>query len=444
MGISNFPAALQPIIQQNMLEREFHEGLRSALVFREIADREVFPAKIGETLTKTRAGLKAPTTTDIDPTTLDSNLDNGLTATGWGVEQYVVSVAMTGDTQNLNMVTQNVGIAKQFLRNAMVNGIQAMQSIERRARKAIYGAYLGGNTRVTTALSSPAATVYVDDVRGFLTVIVNGVQTTVSTAHKMVCTLNDNAYNLQSVAVDVSNISTAPNGISGTLTFDGNVLVADAGLNSPVVSAVAPLIIRPNGKLTTADLVKGTDPLLYQDLLTGVGYLRDNGVPGIGEEMATGKGVFNCYLGNSHLLSLFQDQQFQYLYRGNPNDTVQKRAVLEDLLGLSFKPTTEAPQQTLSGTKINRAIICGQGALIESNFAATGYTDAYGENALIDVVDDIAMVTREPLDRFGMNIAQSWYWIGGYAVPSDITANTDIIPTAGNAYFKRAVVVETA
>lgn len=443
MGISNFPAALQPIIQQNFLEREFEEGLRSSLVFREIADRETFQNKVGETITKTRAGLKAPVETDFD-TTQNTNLDNGLSASGWGVEQYTLTLGMLADTIDLNMVTQNVGIAKQFMRNARVNGIQAMQSVERKARKALYGAYLGGNTRVTTALVAPAATIYVDDIRGFLTVISNGVQVPVSTTHKMVCRINGNAYNLQAAVADVSNISTAPGGISGTLTFDGNVIVADAGLNSPVVSSVAPLIIRPNSRATTADLVSGTDLLAYQDLLSAVGYLRDNGVPGIGEEFATGQGVFNCYLDNSHLLGLFKDQQFQYLYRGNPNDDVQKRAVLQDLLGLNFKPTTEAPQQTLSGAKIKRAIICGQGTLVEGDFASTGYSDSYGEQALVDVVDGIAMVTREPLDRLAQIIAQSWYWIGGFAVPTDITANSTIIPTAGNSYFKRAVVVETA
>jgi len=154
--------------------------------------------------------------------------------------------------------------------------------------------------------------------------------------------------------------------------------------------------------------------------------------------------VFNCYLDNTHLLSLFKDQQFQYLYRGNPNDDAQKKAVLQDLLGLSFKPTTEAPQQTLNGTKIKRAIVCGQGALVEGDFESTGYSDSYGEKALVEVVDGIAMVTREPLDRLAQIIAQSWYFIGGFAVPSDITANSQIIPTAGNSYFKRAVVLETA
>ena len=40
MGIQNFPAALQPIIQQGFLEREFEQALRSRLGYRAVADRE--------------------------------------------------------------------------------------------------------------------------------------------------------------------------------------------------------------------------------------------------------------------------------------------------------------------------------------------------------------------------------------------------------------------
>ena len=52
------------------------------------------------------------------------------------------------------------------------------------------------------------------------------------------------------------------------------------------------------------------------------------------------------------------------------------------------------------------------------------------------------MVTREPLDRLQQIIAQSWYWMGGFAAPSDITTLTTIVPTATNAAFKRAVILE--
>ncbi len=78
MGIQNFPAALQPIIQQGFLEREFQQALRSRLGYRACADREDIAVGIGETLTKTRAGLKPCVTTPVAPAT-NTNFDNGLT-----------------------------------------------------------------------------------------------------------------------------------------------------------------------------------------------------------------------------------------------------------------------------------------------------------------------------------------------------------------------------
>ena len=46
MGIQNFPASLQPIIQQGFLEREFQQALRSKLGYRAIADRVVVPVRV--------------------------------------------------------------------------------------------------------------------------------------------------------------------------------------------------------------------------------------------------------------------------------------------------------------------------------------------------------------------------------------------------------------
>lgn len=53
------------------------------------------------------------------------------------------------------------------------------------------------------------------------------------------------------------------------------------------------------------------------------------------------------------------------------------------------------------------------------------------------------MITRPALDRLAQIIAQSWSWIGGFALPTDLTANTTVIPTATNSYLKRGVVIES-
>src|SRR5271167_219622 len=153
MGIQNFPTALQPIIQQGFLEREFMQALRSRLGYRACADREDFAVGIGETLTKTRAGLKPTITTPLAPST-NTNLDNGLTPVSFGVEQYTLSINHYAATTDLNMVTSRVGIASQFLQNAYINGEQAARSLDELARNALFSAYFGGNTRVRVTLGS--------------------------------------------------------------------------------------------------------------------------------------------------------------------------------------------------------------------------------------------------------------------------------------------------
>src|ERR1700733_1782200 len=224
MGIQNFPVSLQPIIQQGFLEREFQQAMRSRLGYRACADRVTVAVGIGETLTKTRAGLKPSVTTPLAPAT-NTNLDNGLTATTWGVEQYTIGINIYAATTDLNVVTQRVGIASQFLQNAYVNGEQAARSLDELSRNALFGAYLGGSTRVRTTLGSAGPAVSVDDVRGFLTVFVNGVQQAVSSSSPMTVTIGSNTYSLVSVAVDGASVSTAPNGLSGVLTLSGNVTI---------------------------------------------------------------------------------------------------------------------------------------------------------------------------------------------------------------------------
>jgi hypothetical protein len=80
------------------------------------------------------------------------------------------------------MVTSRVGIASQFLLNAAINGEQAARSLDEIARNVLFASYFGGNTRVTTTLAAAGSAIAVDDLRGFQTIFVNGVQTPVSAA----------------------------------------------------------------------------------------------------------------------------------------------------------------------------------------------------------------------------------------------------------------------
>jgi hypothetical protein len=439
MSISNFPAALQPIIQQGFLEREFQQALRSRLGYRACADREEFAVGIGETLTKTRAGLKPAVTIPLAANT-NTNLDNGLTPGSWNVEQFTLTLNHYAATMDLNMVTSRVGIASQFLQNAYVNGEQAARSLDDLARNALFSAYFGGNTRVRTTLTSAGPAVAVDDVRGFQTAFVNGVQQTVSAANPLAVTIGADIYTLTGATVDATNVSTTPGGQSGVLTLSGNVTVSDGTAGNSVQSATCSLILRPNAR-GNSSLLQAGDTLAMSNILDAVANLRVNAVPDM-------DGAYNCYLDPISARQLFADPDFQRLFIGltSANEIFKPgQGVVNEFLGLRFVLTTESyvqPHPSLAGAVIRRPIVVGQGALVEGDFAGMAADDVAPKDSIVSMVDGVCMVTREPIDRLQQIIAQSWYWIGGFCAPSDTTTNSMTVPTATNASFKRAVMIE--
>jgi hypothetical protein len=436
MGIQNFPLALQPIIQQGFLEREFESALHARLGYRDCADREEFAVGIGETLTKTRAGLKPIVTTPMSPAT-NTNFDNGLVSTSVAVEQYTITLNSYGATSDLNMVTSRVGIASQFLLNASVNGEQAARSLDGLARDALYAAYMGGSTRVITTLASPSTTVHVDDIRGFQYVFTNGVQGPVGGSASLAVTIGNGTYTVVGAAADAANATTAYIGTSGTLTLTSNVSVSDGTAGNSVIAATAQPVLRPNGRTNTSLLQSG-DVLDMSTLLNAVAQLRSNAVPEI-------DGAFNCYLDPVSARQLFSDQAFRQLFQGATSaNEVFKKGMVNDFLGLRFIATTQAPVTPFgnTGAFVRRPIVCGQGALIEGDFAGMAESDIAPRDAIVNIVDNIAMVTREPVDRLQQIIAQSWYWIGGFCAPTDTTTNPTTVTTANNANYKRAVLVE--
>ena len=254
------------------------------------------------------------------------------------------------------MVTSRVGIASQFLQNAYTNGEQAARSLDEIARNALFATYFGGNTRVRVTLGSAGSAVAVDDIRGFQTVFISGIQTAVANSPGLTVTIGANAYTLVAAVADIINLSTAPGGVSGVLTFSASVSVSDGTAGNAVQAANASVIIRPNARTSSAGLV-ATDTLAMANLLDAVAKLRMNAVPDI-------DGVFNCYLDPVSARQLFADQDFQRLFQGATSaNQVFKMGMINDFLGLRFIPTTEAyvqPHPTLPNVVIRRPIICGK------------------------------------------------------------------------------------
>jgi len=452
---TGFPAALAAELQTGLLEREFEEGLDSILGYRREAMQETIPARIGESITRTRTGRKAPVTTPMNAQS-SSSLDNGLSASDAALEQYTLATYEYGDATDVNLMQDLASIANNMTRVARNNGVQSAQSLERLARSAFFSAYLGGNTRVRVDLGAPGTTsCYVDDIRGFQTVLVNGRPTPVGSGTNI--TVQEiqasssgvtQTLTVTSVVAEGTNHSKTPDGISGTLTFSAATTPVNG---DALVASNAPQVLRPMGRLSTASL-QGGDVMtlgISQDATT---ILKNNSVP------PTDDGSYHVILDNTSMRQLFADQDFKVLYAGRYQSKEWETGDIVRLLDMTFIPTTEAYVQTAStttangatdkiGVTVRRPLVIGAEALIEGDFEGLDtWLERSGMNNISDVflVDNIAHIVRPPLDRLAQWASFAWTFIGGYAAPSDLTATTSIIPTASSALYKRCTVIEHA
>lgn len=451
MGFSVLPSNLDIAVQKGMLAKRFEMALKAELGYRNAADRVVFPGRYGTTITRTRPGRLGIVTTPVNPAT-NIPLTNGLTPSSYQVEQYTTTTQLwAASAEPLNLIDDETAIASIFLQNAENLGEQAFRSLDGLVLNTLQDAYLGGNTVVNATLGAPAASVSVDDIRGFQFVIVNGVQTPVSAVNTMSVTFNDGGvfttYLLQGAVADVVNVSTAASvgGISGVLTFTTNVSVANGTTGNPVVSDVAPLIVRPNGRASTGQLTSG-DVFTLANIRSAVTVLTNNGVPKLKG------GYYNCYIDPTSKEQLFADPEFQLLYRGTQLDGSPEYRNLTLITGLSvrFIETNQAPQQELNNLAIHRPLICGAGAVIEDYFKsgmdAIIMKEQGAHPSLFNITksDEIRMITRGQIDQLAQYISQAWSYVAGWVAPTDSTVTSATIKTATNAYYKRAVFIETA
>jgi hypothetical protein len=248
-----------------------------------------------------------------------------------------------------------------------------------------------------------------------------------------------------------SNTTTTPGGWSGTLTFSSNVSTSDGTAGNTVTSSIAPMIIRPENAsslvmASNTSLISSANDinagrLTIQMILTAKANLEANNVP-----MPEGLDNYICYADPIHLVGLYADPAFQMFFRGRPDTAEYRRGAIAELLGVTVVETNMNPVQTLSGVgTVRRAIVCGQGALVEGVFTRQGYEAAndVDDGNLTTVVDDVAHITREPIDALKQVVTQSWSYIGGFVAPTDVTTNPTVLPTASNAANKRAVIVES-
>jgi len=235
----------------------------------------------------------------------------------------------------------------------------------------------------------------------------------------------------------------------------GATITWTTGAGDAVAANDGPQIFRPFNRPASSGLI-GTDVLSLAIIEDAVAYLRDNGVPPMDD------GTYHCILDNTSLRQLFADQDFKVLFAGRSQSPEWREGDIIRLLGVTYVPTTEAYIQvpsvvsatntdsgfTAGGPRVRRPIICGAESAIQGNFegmetwlSQRGFDRA---DSNIAMVDGIVQIVREPLDRLQQIVSMTWTWIGDYAVPTDATATSAIIPTASNARYRRSAIVEHA
>jgi hypothetical protein len=451
---NNLPVPISTAIQLGYLNRIFKQALTAELGFRDIAMRMDYPGEIGQTMTFTKPGLLPAATTPL-PTRTNTDLTDGLTAVNYPLEQYTIGVDTYASTMSLQIASSKQAIDNLFLQNAYALGENAKRSLDVLAYNALFDSYLGYNTRVTATLGAPGVAVAVDDVRGFFENVstTTGKVVATSASNPLTVTVNLINYTLNTVVADGtapvvnfrynnmtfsgsgSNTSTVPGGFSGVMTFSANVSVASGTLGNTVIAAIAPSIIRANSRSNSSKLVAG-DVLNMAMIRNGSNRMRANGV----------RGLLTCYIDDMTYGSLMSDTEFRQYLQGQSGSSEFRDGYYGRILGVDFVRTNVSfpDTTTVAGVTIHRSILVGPEALLEADFTNTAYSNgAQDEVSMVDCVDNIAHITRPPLNYLADVVQQTWGTHVGFTCPTDTTANSTTIPTANNASRKRALVLES-
>lgn len=450
------PPDIISAIQQGTLERVFHDALYPSLLYRAEAMPERWEANLGETMTMSRPGLMAVSTTPLiagqDP--LPGSYD---------LEQWQIEARQFGGTIDTHMPTSYVAIASLFLRNTVQLGLNAGQTLNRLVRNPLYRAYDGGNSVNIVAVAAAATQAIVASINGFTENLFNARPTPVSSANPLAVSFG-NAEPANTVIGAVPLNPADPFG-PGIVSF-GAALSVGLPLRTGVFAGNRARIIRVGGG-ATVDAITAANILTLQDVINAVSRMRENNVP------PTADGFYHVHMTPTAEAEIFADNQFQRLFQSIPSDSPYASLAIGQLLGCRFYRNREAPISTNVGTLIDtsggagsaraaseigaevinqagvgiqRTMIVGGGSIYEKYLdeskyiSEAGVTGKVGEfsvvnNGLSIMTDRIRLVLRAPLDKLQQVVSQTWSWSGDFAIPSDAL-------TGSPARFKRAQIIE--
>lgn len=445
---------IRAIVQENILERAFHDALFPRMLFRGEASPVLWPANVGDTMVFTGVGLIKPKMKPLAP-------GSDPAPSSYQYEQWTATLQQYADTIDTNMPTSIVAIANLFLRNAQQLGLSAGQTLNRIVRDRMYNAALSGQTLVSGGPYVSVTVLPVLRLNGFTTArnpntaLGSPVRfETVSPANPLAITIGGVSRNV----VGYTSVNAGDQVGPGSLILD----VAISAASGDIVKSVDASVIVRSGAATSIDGLTASDKLTLSDIRSAVARFFQQNVP----EHADGR--FHCHLDPTSQAQIFSDDEFQRLMTSLPDYYMYRQFALGELLGTVFFRNSECPVvETVetgagysyspddpfagplfnaSGVPVHRALFSSTGGVFEyyqdmnNLLTDAGITGKVGEaritNNGIEVNSErIQLILRAPLNRLQDTVAASWKFIGDWPVRTDAT-------TGDAARFKRFVAIE--
>jgi len=456
---------IRSLVQENILERAFHDALFPRLLFRGEASPQLWPLNVGDTMVFTGVGLMKPKLRPLTP-------GSDPVPSTYQAEQWTAVALQYADTIDTHMPTSINAIANLFLRNAQQLGLGAAQSVNRLARNKLYNAAVSGWTVVDGSGFTGVSTIRVKRLNGLTRARRPDLALGSPVRYDSVSSNNKLPIHIFSSGADlVRNVigyspDTAGDEIGpGTITLDGNVTAPDRAY---VYAADATSITRVGGGKKVDD-VTSTDLLKLEDIRSAVARFRTQNVP------PQPDGRYHCHLDPTSEAQIFADDEWQRLLTSLPDYYMYREFAVGELLGCVFFRNSECPiAETVEGgltatfslddpfagelynngatsgstgwTKIHRPLFVGQGGLYEYYQDLTGLITDAGvtgkiaepriTNNSIEVFSErIQLILRSPLNRLQDLVSTSWKWIGDFVFRTDST-------TGDPARYKRVHAIE--
>jgi hypothetical protein len=448
---------VRSIVQENLLERAFHDALFPNLLFRGEVSPVVWPAGVGDTQIFSAPGLMAvdcqPLRPGEDPAPIT-----------YPLEQWTAQLQQYAGTTDTHMPTSMMAIANLFLRNAHQLGMQASQTLNRIARNRMYAAALSGWT-VADGAAVATTSLRVKRLNGFTRARnpnLSGTQAVrfelVSASNPLTVTIFDNGAATTNTVVGYTPDTPGDEYGPGVLTLgSATTNVADRAY---VISVDRTTIVRVGGGNKVDDVGSSDVPTLADVRSAIAGFWQDN-VP------AHPDGKFHAHLDPKSQALIFSDAEFQRLMQSLPDYYPYKEFALGELLGTVFFRNSECPiAQTVvggltatysqtdpfvgelfnngnasTGVPIHEILFTAQGGILEYYNDMSGLLTEAGipgklaepqiTNNGIEVMSErIQLIIRQPLNRLADKVSTSWRFMGDWPVRTDAA-------TGGPARYKR-------